>query len=98
MARGRRRLIENSLSKELRDSEFSFLDKNPILINEIYDSVKTQFPDLCDDEYLCSTHCKNGTNQPEWQHVIRGVIDSMSKSGLAQQTGNPKEWIFLPRV
>lgn len=93
-----RRPLEAKLSKELKDSEYAFLGNNPMHINEIYNLVKNQFPDLCDDEYLCSTHCTKGTNQPEWQHVVRGVINSMKVKGLAQRTGNPKEWIFLPRV
>lgn len=93
-----RRTLEARLSKELKNSEFTFLGNNPIHIDEIYSLVKNQFPDLCDDEYLCSTHCRNGNNQPEWKHAVRSNMQSMKKKGIAQRTGNVREWIFLPHV
>ena len=91
-----RRPIEGRLSKELKEAEFSFLGNYPIHINQIYDVVMNQFPDLCDDKYLCSTHCKNGNNQPEWKHVVRSDMQLMKKRGIAQRTGNVREWIFHP--
>ncbi len=93
-----RRIIEQRLSDELKDSEFAFLGTNPIHLIQIYEQVKNRFPDLCDDEYLCSTHCKSGNNLPEWKHVVRGDMQFMKRRGLAQRTDNVGEWIFHPLV
>ena len=94
-----RRPIEKRLSQELVQSEFVFLGYGPINILQVYARVKTQYPEFCDDEYMCSEHCTKGTKgQPEWKHVVRSDMQKMKKRGLAHRTGNRWEWVFMPRV
>jgi hypothetical protein len=64
------RPIEQQLLKELINTEFVFIQRGVIEINEIYDVVKVKFNDLCDDNYLCSENCKNDNNEPEWKHTV----------------------------
>lgn len=91
-----RRQIELQLYKELRESEFEFLGNQPIHIHQIYEEVKYRYSELCDDEYLCSFCCKNGNDQPEWMHVVRGCIQALKSKHIAERTGNIGEWIFHP--
>jgi len=72
------RPIEQQLYKELIDTEFAFIQRGVIEINEIYDVVKVKFDDLCDDNYLCSENCNNGNNnQPEWKHTVRRALSRL---------------------
>lgn len=91
------RPIEIQLSQELRDCKLEFLGWNPVKLDEIYDAVKNEYPDLCDDEYKCN-HYQRNSIQPEWKHTVRNVLNGLKKKGLAQGTGNRYEWIILPPV
>lgn len=91
-----RRPIESQLYQELRESEFEFIANQPIHIHRIYEEVKNRHPELCDDEYLCSVCCRNGNDQPEWMHVVRGCIQALKSKNIAHRTGNVGEWIFHP--
>lgn len=93
-----RRPIEKRLSEELIQSEYVFLGNEPINILQVYARVNAKYPDLCDDEYLCSEHCKKGNNQPEWKHAVRSGMQTMKKRGIAFRTGKKWEWIFMRRV
>ena len=78
------REIESNLYQALMASQFSFMGKARSSIREIYDGVKTQYPHLCDDTYLCSQNCRSGHNQPEWRHTVRRAL-----SYLRNITDNP---------
>lgn len=91
-----RRPIELQLYQKLRESEFAFLGIQPIHIHKIYEDVKNRYPELCDDEYLCSVCCKNGNDQPEWMHVVRGCIHALKLKNIAVRTGIGGEWVFHP--
>ena len=78
------RTIEKELSRLLRESQMDFLGNDEIHITRIYELVKIQCPNLCDDDFLCSEHCLNGINQAEWQHVVRSVLGDFKKKGIAQ--------------
>jgi hypothetical protein len=78
------RPIEKELSRLLRESQMDFLGNDEIHITRIYELVKNQYPNLCDDDYLCSENCSNGNNQAQWQHVVRGVLGIFKKKGIAQ--------------
>jgi hypothetical protein len=68
------RPIESHLYRELVDSRFNFIDRGTIEINNIYNAVKRQFPDLCDDDYPCVHQTHDGLHQAEWKHVIRKAM------------------------
>lgn len=78
-----RRPTEAELTRNLRESEFNFLGYNPIQITEIYELVQVQYPHLCDDNYLCIDHCRNGNKQPEWKHAVRSTLESFKVKGKA---------------
>lgn len=92
------RPIEQQLYKSLINSNGDFLGFNPIESKDMYAAVKNQFPNLCDDDFICPHYSKQHTNQPEWQHVVRKFRERMKQKGLAMRTRNYAEWVFLPRV
>lgn len=87
------RLIEKQLSEALRETGLQFLGNNPIFLNDIYHLITIQFPNLCDDDYFCP-HKKKPSREPEWHHVVRNVIESLKRKGVAKHTNNRSEWIF----
>ena len=52
-----RRDIEKQLCTELKASSFNFIPRGEIRIEELYELIEQRFPDLCDNNYLCSEHC-----------------------------------------
>ena len=76
-----RRPIEAELTRNLRESEFDFIGHNPIQLAQIYELVQAQFPHVCDDNYLCINHCRNGQNQPEWKHAVRSTLQDFKVKG-----------------
>jgi len=89
------RNIETSLYQTLIDSQFSFLERGERTIIEIYDTVKAQFPHLCDDEYSCTANCKHGSMQPEWNHTVRRALQILkSVDGRITHTGSRGFWFF----
>lgn len=81
----------------LRDTELSFLSNDPIHIEDIYQDIQQRYPELCDDNYLCSDNCLSGNNQPEWKHMVRSVINTLRLKGIAERTANRGEWLIRPR-
>ena len=89
------RPIEKRLSQLLRASKLEFIGIDPIESKDIIISVKNQFPDSCDDNYLCP-HCPGQiTKPPEWHHIIRSYLTFLKSKGLAQHL-NRGEWTILP--
>ncbi len=90
------RLIEQQLYRALIDSEFTFIPRGRVEITDIYDAVKRQFNDLCDDVYQCYQNCWSGNRQPEWNHTVRKALDRMKRiSDSVQHSGTRGYWIFL---
>lgn len=89
------RLIESNLYRELVDSRFQFIERGTIEINDIYDAVKREFGNLCDDEYPC-THRQNiGLLQPEWKHAVRRALDRSKRIyDNIEGSGRKGYWIF----
>jgi hypothetical protein len=82
------------LYRILMESHLEFLPRPEIHLREIYKEVRDRYPELCDDGYLCSTCCKDGTNNPEWHHVVRAVLNNMKKVGLAASGNSRGVWLF----
>lgn len=90
-----RRPLEHELAENLKMTEFNFVPRGEILLESIYELVQRQYPNLCDDEYLCSDHCIAGMNQPEWKHVVRGVLDNLRKhAGPVNKSPQRNYWTF----
>ena len=91
MARGK----EHKLYQELIASKFSFVVRGTRHIDEIYDSVSTKYPHLCDNTYYCSENCKAGNDQPEWKHTVRNAMQKLKNAiGRLRFTGKRGFWEF----
>ena len=91
-----RRQIEKDLCREIKDSSFNFIPRGYVTIETIYELVQQNYPNLFGDEYLCSTHCKKGTNQAEWKHGVRSVLNQLkSIDGSIRHSGSRGVWIFF---
>lgn len=91
-----RRDIEKQLCTELKASSFNFIPRGEIRIEELYELIEQRFPDLCDNNYLCSEHCKSNSKQPEWKHAVRSVLSQLkSKNENIRYTGNIGWWSFI---
>ena len=88
-----RRPMESQLYVELVDSRFNFIERGTIDINDIYDAVKRQYPNMCDDEYLCYHRQNVGLNQSEWKHVVRNALEQCKSDDL-EIGGIRGSWIF----
>ena len=89
------RTIESNLYQTLIDTQFSFVARGERTIDEIYNAVKSQLPDLCDDGYSCSDNCKHGNKQPEWNHIVRSALQRLkSACDSIDHSGNRGFWIF----
>jgi len=84
---------ESQLYRELIDSRFRFIERGTREINEIYDSVKREYSDLCDDEYKCDHYKSAGLNQPECKHVVRNALQHCKNDDIAFSV-NMGYWIF----
>jgi|1048.fasta_scaffold02471_8 hypothetical protein len=91
-----RRQPERDLYRQVKDSNFDFMPRGVFNMDEIYHHVKENYPNLCDDEYLCSTHCSNGLSQAEWKHVIRQVLSNIKTLDIhVRKSENRSYWEFL---
>jgi uncharacterized Fe-S center protein len=83
------------LYQQLLKSEFRFMRSGSQHIENIYNEVKINFNNLCDDSYLCTENCSSGHNQPEWQHTIRKALDRLKKiSSSVAKDKKHKHWII----
>ena len=64
------------LGQSLRTTDFACIASGEHAIAEIYQQVRAEYPDLCDDDHLCRENCASGHDQPEWQHETRRSLDS----------------------
>lgn len=65
----------------------------------IYDAVKGTYPDLCDDDYLCSEAHDAGRESPEWKHVVQEALQQLADDARSRVRRDKErgKWIFLPR-
>jgi hypothetical protein len=88
------RPIEKQLSKALRDSDLFFVERGEWKTHEIYDFVKRRYPTLCDDEYHCIDNCSGGSKQPEWNHLVRRVLNSLKSENGSIRHFRQGYWEF----
>lgn len=76
-------------------AELSFVPRGRHHITYIYDCVRSKYPNLCDDSYLCSENCESGVDQPEWKHIVRGALDaSKDKLWHIKKESQRGFWVF----
>ena len=89
------RPIESQLYRELVGSCFQFIERGEREINDIYESVKHEFPELCDDEYLCPHKPYESLYNYEWKHSVRSALQSCKiKCDNVSYSGRRGYWIF----
>ena len=79
---------------ELIDSEMDFLPSGEIELKTIYNLVKKKYPGLCNDRVLCKDICTQGTNQPEWKHRVRTVLNRLKDQELIEKSTQRGYWII----
>lgn len=67
------------LHSNLLETEFDFIARGDYLTREIHEFVRQKFPELCNDDLLCSAVCSNGNQSPEWRHKVRRVLQEFGK-------------------
>lgn len=82
-----------ALGDRLRSSEFGFITPGRYPVRSIYAIVKSVFPALCDDTNRC-THHGGRDVEPEWEHHVRGVLNSLKKRGLVGYSTAASEWVL----
>ena len=83
------------LYQTLAGNRLSFIRKGEYHLHEIYNAVRQSYQELCDDNYLCSENCSSGHNQPEWNHVVRRVLEELkSADGDVTRSGRHGYWAF----
>ena len=82
------------LYKRLMETKFSFISSGHYHIQTIYNKVKLQFPDLCEDYYLCIDSCSDGDYQPEWKHRVRAALGNLKEKSLVKK-GSHGYWVII---
>lgn len=83
-----------SLYTDLLRRQFNFVSSGEHKIYDVYALVKAEYPNLCDDSYLCSQNCQNGHNRPEWQHRVRAALEFLKRRLQVVRKGDHGRWIF----
>ena len=69
------------LYQHLMHERFRFMGPGEHKLQDVYSSVKSRYPQLCDDAYLCRDSCSSGDDQPEWKHTVRESLDALEREG-----------------
>lgn len=66
------------------------------LSEDIYPAVKSAYPDLCNDDFLCEEAHDSGRPQPEWKHAVRDIQQRLaSRDGTRVHRQDEQEmWLF----
>jgi hypothetical protein len=77
----------------LRDNSFAFLGKGDFHLRDVYAAVKKMYPQLCDDDYMCSESCiKGNPRDPEWHHRVRTILQDLKRAGGSVRNGISRGW------
>jgi hypothetical protein len=85
------------LYRSLNDTELNFIPAGDYPLKEILDQVKMNFPELCNDSYLCIQHCLSGNKGPEWEHRVRSYLSSKKDrpNSRVRRTLDGKNWKLI---
>jgi hypothetical protein len=88
------RQLEIELREKLNETNFSFIENGIYTLKEIYTIVENTYKEFCDNNYLCIQNCQNGNKDAEWNHVVRGVLQTAKRKGrvISVQRGT---WKFI---
>jgi 5-methylcytosine-specific restriction protein A len=83
------------LYKILRDTEFGCVPAGFHETEEVYELVREEYPDLCDDSIPCRDVCGTDSDQSEWKHRIRTVQQDLVRYDTRLQNLS-KGWYYGP--
>lgn len=63
---------------------------------KVYEYVKEEYPDLCDDGILCQDVCGTDSKQPEWKHRVRTVQQDLGRDAGTRVQNLSKGWYYAP--
>jgi len=66
-------------------------------LTHIYQRVYETFPDLCNNEFLCSDCCGGIHSDPEWHHIVRGALSRSKEkefSRVQKRADSHGFWFF----
>jgi predicted HNH restriction endonuclease len=68
------------------------------LSEDIYPAVKSTYPELCDDEFLCDEAHDSGKQHPEWKHAVRDIQQRIADRewGRIRRLNERGMWLYLP--
>ena len=86
----------NKVERVLRESDFRLMQAGERHIsNEIYPTVKSEYPHLCDDSVMCEDTCGKGANQEEWKHRVRTALGKLRDKPSSRVSKGPQNiWRF----
>lgn len=81
---------------ELSRTEFVFMPRGIFPLFSIYREVRSKFPELCDDEFLCVENCSYGNDDPEWHHAVRKALDALRRRAKSKSVVHVRQgyWAF----
>lgn len=85
------------LRSALLENEMSCVPQGRQHLSEnIYPAIKSSYPDLCNDEFLCEEAHDSGRPQPEWKHAVRDIQQRLaSRNGTRVHRQDEQEmWLF----
>ena len=83
------------LYRQLMDTRLNFMKPGRYHLDEIYEAVKNQYKELCNDKIICANVCTQGTQNPEWQHRVRNALQNLKAAGQSVSKGESRGyWII----
>lgn len=82
----------------ISENRFRFMGAGEYHIREIYEAVKNQYPHLCDDNYLCSDHCRTKHTDPEWHHAVRSKLQQFKGTGIVSKGHARSYWVIIEPI
>lgn len=83
------------LYRLLMDTKLDFMPPGRYHLNEIYEAVKNQYKELCDDRIICADVCSHGTQNPEWQHRVRNALQNLKAAGQSVSKAESRGYWIL---
>jgi 5-methylcytosine-specific restriction protein A len=85
------------LYKRLRDTEFGCVPAGAHETDEVYEMVREEYPELCDDSISCQDVCGTDREQPEWQHRVRTVQQDLKRNPDSRVQRLNNDWYYGPK-
>jgi putative restriction endonuclease len=82
------------LRRHLIETEFRCVPPGAQDTSDVYEHVRSAYPELCDDDYLCKDAHDGGTDQPEWKHTVRNAQQELNRRDHSRVQRRDGEWFY----